>query len=433
LRQPVSEKISHDLDEFAVDVREFLSGNATPRPTLAAAAQWGQGEDRISYFGEDPADVADARVADARDWQRRRYQAGFGWITGPPEYGGRGLPALADLLYDTIEAEYDVPDTAVLSLIGLGMVGPTILAHGQQGARERYLPAMYRGELIACQLFSEPGAGSDLASLSTKAVRDGDHWVVTGQKVWTSGAQYSEIGMVLCRTSPDKPKHKGITAFVVDMSAPGVEIRPLRQMSGGAEFNEVFLDGVRVPDADRLGEVDDGWRVAMTTLMHERASVGGEGAGPSAARAVTPQFLAAMLKACRSDDGGARRKLGELSADLLATEYLTRQTIHRMLEGAQPGPEASVLKLMFGQNLTRGAHFAAELAGPLLTVDTGTWGTFSWNELLLSTPALRILGGTEEIMKNILAERVLGLPKEPNTDSRVPFRELRSSGTGGGA
>jgi alkylation response protein AidB-like acyl-CoA dehydrogenase len=421
-------EVRPDLDAFAAEVREFLEANASRQGSQHAAPEWGRGEDRISYFGEEPPEVSDANVAVARQWQRRRYEAGLGWITGPAEFGGRELPAIADLLYDTIESEYDVPDTGVLSLIGLGMIGPTILMHGQPTAKERYLRAMYRGEVIGCQLFSEPGSGSDLASLATKAIRDGDEWVITGQKVWTSVAQHCEIGMALCRTSPDKPKHKGITAFIVDMSAPGVDVRPLRQMSGGAEFNEVFLDDVRVPDADRLGGVDDGWSVALTTLMHERASVGGEGGG-SAAHAVSPPFLAAMLEASgHQNDGAARRRLGELAADLLATEYLNRQAVHQLLGGTQPGPEASVSKLMFAQNFTRVAHFAAELAGPQLIADTGAWGTFAWNELLLSTPALRILGGTEEIMKNILAERVLGLPKEPGIDTTTPFRELRRSG-----
>jgi acyl-CoA dehydrogenase len=248
--------------------------------------------------------------------------------------------------------------------------------------------------------------------------------VLNGQKVWTSIAQHADIGMALCRTSPGKPKHKGITAFIVDMTAPGVEARPLRQMTGGADFNEVFLTDVRVPDDHRLGPVDEGWRVALTTLMNERATVGGEGAGP-AGRVLSLPFLSALLGANgKLADGAARRQLAALHADMTATEYLNRQMARRMRAGQQPGPEASVSKLMYGQNLTKGTHLAAEVVGPKLTADTGQWGAFSWNELLLSTPALRILGGTEEIMKNILAERVLGLPKEPGIDAMTPFREL---------
>ncbi|MCW2947238.1 MAG: putative acyl-CoA dehydrogenase [Actinoallomurus sp.] len=420
--------MSGEMDVFVAEVRRFLDANVTRQATSGTELEWGTGPDQIAYFSTDPPDVDAAKVAEARSWQRRRHEAGFGWITGPPEYGGRGLSTVHDLVYDGIEAEYEVPDTGVLSVIGLGMIGPTILAHAQGHIKDRYLPAMYSGEVIACQLFSEPGAGSDLASLATRAVRDGDGWVITGQKVWTSIAQHAHIGMALCRTDPDQPKHKGITAFLIDMSAPGVEVRPLRQMSGGADFNEVFLTDVRVPDDHRLGEVDDGWRVALTTLMNERATVGGEGAGP-AARAVSLPFLTALLKANgRLEDAASRRRLAELVADLTATEYLNHQALRRMQAGRQPGPEASVSKLMYAQNLTRGAHFAAEIVGPRLIADTGEWGAYSWNELLLSTPALRILGGTEEIMKNILAERVLGLPKEPGIDTRSPFRELKRSG-----
>jgi alkylation response protein AidB-like acyl-CoA dehydrogenase len=416
------------MDAFIAEATEFLDATATRSAVPADDVEWGQGEDRITYFGDDPPDVSAEKVAAARAWQRTRYEHGFGWITGPARYGGRDLSSLHDLVYDGIEAGYDVPDTGVLSLIGLGMIGPTILQHGQEAVKNRYLAAMYRGDVIACQLFSEPAAGSDLASLVTRAARDGYGWVLTGQKVWTSVAQHAHVGMALCRTDPDQAKHRGITAFLVDMSAPGVDVRPLRQMSGGSEFNEVFLDDVRVPDDHRLGEVNGGWRVALTTLMNERASVGGEGAGP-AARAVSLSFLAAMLTANgRLHDAALRRKLAELHADLTAADYLNRQAVRRFQAGSQPGPEASVSKLLYAQNLTRGAHLAAEIAGPRLIADTGAWGAFSWNELLLSTPALRILGGTEEIMKNILAERVLGLPKEPGIDATSPFRDLPRSG-----
>ena len=418
-----------DLDAFSAEVRAFLDANAARRPSTVTI-EWGTGEDRIAYFSTDPPDVDKAKVDAARAWQRRRYEAGFGWISGPAEYGGRELSTLHDLVYDGIEAEYDVPDTGVLAVIGLGMIGPTILAHAEPEVKARYLPAMYSGDVIACQLFSEPGAGSDLASLSTRAVRDGDEWVLTGQKVWTSIAQHAQIGMALCRTNPDAPKHRGITAFLVDMTAPGVEVRPLRQMTGGADFNEVFLTDVRVPDDHRLGPVDAGWRTALTTLMNERATVGGEGVGP-AGRAVSLPFLTALLdQNGRRDDPATRRELARLYADQAATDALNRQAIRKVRSGEQPGPEASVSKLLYAQNLTRGAHFAAEVLGPKLIADTGAWGAYSWTELLLSTPALRILGGTEEIMKNILAERVLGLPKEPGIDSTSPFRELRRSGGG---
>ncbi|MFF5324644.1 MULTISPECIES: acyl-CoA dehydrogenase family protein [Janibacter] len=423
------EVLPDDMSAFTAEVRAFLDG-ASSRRTDQDDVAWGVGDDRITYFGDESPDESARHVAAARAWQRTRYDAGFGWITGPEEFGGRGLSAVHDLVYDSIEAEYDVPDTGVLSLIGLGMIGPTILAHGTGAAKAALLPAMYAGDVIACQLFSEPSAGSDLANVSTRAVRDGEDWVINGQKVWTSVAQHAQVGLALCRTNPDQPKHKGITALLVDMDSPGVDVRPLRQMSGGAEFNEVFLTDVRVPDSRRLGEVDGGWRVALTTLMNERASVGSEGAGP-AARAISLPFLTALLREHgHLEDSASRRRLAELMADQLATSYLNRQALDHLIAGGQPGPEASVSKLMYSQNITQATHFAAEVVGPKLLADTGEWGTFSWNELLLSTPALRILGGTEDIMKNILGERVLGLPKEPSTDATTSYRELRTSGSG---
>jgi acyl-CoA dehydrogenase len=406
-----------DVQEFARQAREFLDAHAAPAER--AQFRWGDGDDRVAFFSADPPEVEERKLTAARDWQRTRYSSGFGWISGPPQYGGRGLTPAHELVYDSLESEYDVPDTGVLSVIGLGMIGPTILAYGQQHIKNRYLPAMYRGDVIACQLFSEPDAGSDLAGVRTRAVPVtagagvGREWILDGQKVWTSVAQHSQIGMALCRTDPDAPKHKGITAFLVDMNAPGVDVRPLRQMTGGSDFNEVFLSGVRVPDDHRLGEVNGGWRVALTTLMNERATVGGEGGGP-VAEALSPERLSALMRATWTwDDRALRRDLSELLADMLATGYLNARASRRMQAGVAPGPEMSVAKLMYAQNLTRAALFVSRVLGPRIIADTGEWGTYAWAELLLATPALRILGGTEEIMKNILAERVLGLPKEP--------------------
>lgn len=404
--------MEQDPQGFADEARRFLDAHAAKAPDRTAFT-WGEGDDSMAYFSSLPPDEDRESVRRARAWQRIRHENGFGWITGPPEYGGRGLTPVHDLLYDAVESEYRVPDTGVLGVVGLGMIGPTILAHAQPHIKERWLPAMYRGDAIACQLFSEPGAGSDLASVATRAVREGEDWVLNGQKVWTSVAQHSQIGLALTRTNPDAPKHRGITAFLVPMDAPGVEVRPLRQMTGGADFNEVFLTDVRVPDDHRLGEVDGGWTVALTTLMNERATVGSEGAGPVAA-ALSPERLSALMRATWTwDDRALRGRLAELLVDTLATEHLNARALRKLRDGVTPGPEMSVSKLMYGQNLTRAAHFVADVLGPRIIADTGRWGTYAWSELLLATPALRILGGTEEIMKNILAERVLGLPREP--------------------
>lgn len=402
--------VAPDLAAFADEARAFLEAHA-PRRDSSRGFEWGQGSDYVGFFGDPDADEA-ADIAAARSWQRVRHENGFGWITGPKAYGGRELSSLHDFVYDLVETEYDVPDTGTLSVIGLGMVGPTILTHGTDYLRDTYLPAMYRGDSIACQLFSEPAAGSDLAAVTTRAVRDGDEWVINGQKVWTSVAHHAQIGELLCRTDPDAPKHRGITAFMLDMSLPGITVRPLRQMTGGAEFNEVFLDNVRIPDSHRLGEVNGGWKVALTTLMNERGTVAADSGG-AAADAIQPHRLYALMEHLgRADDPVARQDLAALATDVLAAGALTSRATRRMQAGRAPGPEGSIAKLCFAANLSRGAHFATDLLGDLATSDSGEWGTFNWNQLLLATPALRILGGTEEIMKNIIAERVLGLPKE---------------------
>jgi acyl-CoA dehydrogenase len=258
--------------DFRAEAEAFLAAKAQRR--VEETFVWGQGSDNVSILEEKTPEQEAAELAAAKAWKAAEFDAGFGWITGPEEYGGRALPASYERAYREVLARYSVPPQGPFG-IGLGMVAPTILAHAIPEVKERYLRSLHRGDLIACQLFSEPVAGSDLAGIQTKAERDGDEWVVSGQKVWTSGAHYSDIGEIITRTSPDKPKHKGLTMFVVDMSAAGVEVRPLRQMTGGASFNEVFFDEVRIPDSHRLGDVDGGWSVALTTLMNERASIGG--------------------------------------------------------------------------------------------------------------------------------------------------------------
>jgi acyl-CoA dehydrogenase len=398
-------------DAFQESARRFLSATASPRAD--GPRQWGHGSDQVRYFAGGTPDEERAAVTAARQWQRTRYEHGWGWITGPARYGGLDLPARYLRLYADVEADYDVPDTNQLSVVGLGMIGPTILEYGQDGLREKLLPAMYRGDVVACQLFSEPAAGSDLAGVQTRAVRDGDRWVLNGQKVWTSAAQHSDVGQVLCRSNTDAPKHRGLTMFMVDMSAPGVDVRPLRQMTGGSEFNEVFLTDVAVPDDHRLGDVDAGWMVALTTLTKERDVVAGSDSA-EVARALTPQYLSALMRATWTwDDRALRRDLSTLIAEAMAVDSLNRSAA-RKIEGGQPaGPERSVAKLVHSRNLTRSAHFVSDVLGPRIIADNGQWGTYAWADLLLASPATRILGGTEEIMKNILAEQVLGLPKEP--------------------
>jgi acyl-CoA dehydrogenase len=410
------------LDEFSAAATAFLDANATPKD-VERKFVWGEGSDNVAMFEERTREEEDAVIAAARAFRRARFDAGFGWITGPPEYGGRGLDKRYQQAYDAVESRYDVPNQGPY-LIGLGMIAPTILAHGSDTAKQRYLHALWRGDIIACQLFSEPAAGSDLASLQTRAERDGDEWVVSGQKVWTSGAQYSDIGEIIARTDSGQPKHKGLTGFIVDMRAPGVEVRPLRQMTGGASFNEVFFNEVRVTDDHRLGDVNAGWTVALTTLMNERAAIGAGGmAGGSGA---TMTRLVEMVRYFGlAGDPLVRQALAALISRARVAGYTNQRALAKLSIGELPGPELSIAKLAATQILQGIGDFVTHVLGPKLVADSGEWGTYAWSQLVLGTPGMRVAGGTDEVMRNIIGERVLGLPKDPGIDSKTPFRDLK--------
>ncbi|HET9441853.1 MAG TPA: acyl-CoA dehydrogenase family protein [Acidimicrobiales bacterium] len=397
-------------EEFRTEARSFLEARVKRRE--AAAAGWGEGSDRVGLFPDKTLEEDLAEVAAAKAWRRELFDAGFGWITGPERYGGRALTADHQRAWYTVEAEFDTPSQAPLG-IGLGMVAPTVLAHGTEGARQRYLRALWRGDIVGCQLFSEPGAGSDLASLQTRAVRDGDEWVVTGQKVWTSGAHFSDIGEIICRTDPDQPKHRGLTGFVVDMAARGVDVRPLRQMTGGASFNEVFFDEVRIPDDDRLGGVNEGWNVALTTLMNERAAIGAGGGGLGGRFWQLQRVVDLLRFLGRDGDPLLRQQLADVWIHFAVAGYVNARAADKARHGQLPGPEMSVAKLALTANMTKLADLVSAALGPRLTADTGEWGTYAWAEYVLGTPGMRVAGGTDEVMKNIIGERVLGLPKEP--------------------
>jgi alkylation response protein AidB-like acyl-CoA dehydrogenase len=247
-------------------------------------------------------------------------------------------------------------------------------------------------------------------------VRDGDEWVLSGQKVWTSGAQYSDIGEIITRTSPDKPKHKGLTMFVVDMHAPGVEVRPLRQMTGGATFNEVFFEDVRVHDSHRLGDVDEGWSVALTTLMNERAAIGGGGGGGGIGSTSMTRFIEMARHLGLADDPLVRQRLADAYVHTSVARYTNLRAMTKIRAGQLPGPEMSIAKLTMTQNMQRLADTVSEILGPRLVADSGEWGTFAFAEFVLGVPGARVAGGTDEIMRNIVGERVLGLPKEPKSN-----------------
>jgi acyl-CoA dehydrogenase len=410
------------VEQFEQQARDFLEAASTRKDTEKKFV-WGEGSDKVAMFEEKNKEDERIDVARACEWRQKKFDAGFGWVQGPTEYGGAGLTAAHERAYLRLESQYEVPNQGAFT-IGLGMVAPTILAHGSPVARDLYLKKMYRADIIGCQLFSEPGAGSDLASLQTKAERDGEEWIITGQKVWTTGAQFSDLGEVIARTDPDLPKHKGLTGFIVDMHAPGVEVRPLRQMTGGASFNEVFFNEVRIRDDHRLGDVNNGWNVALTTLMNERAAIGAGGGGGGGINMY--QRVIEMVRHYGLDsDPLVRNQLADLLIHSKVAGYNNQRAMDKIKSGQLPGPEMSIAKLAGTLNSQRLCDFVANILGPKLIADSGEWGTYAWSQLILGAPGGRIAGGSDEVMRNIVGERVLGLPKDLGIDSVSPFKDLK--------
>jgi len=406
------------LHEFVDGAREWLAANVPLRPERVER-RWGEGSDSVAVFHNMTFEEEKALVDGAREWQQRKADAGFHSIDWAPEHGGAGLPSSYARAFAREEARYLVPPSHEAMGITLDLIGPTIRAWGTPAQLERFLGPLRRTDEMWCQLFSEPGAGSDLARLATRAVRDGDEWVLDGQKVWTSGARHADYGYIICRTDPDVPKHVGLTAFLVPMHAPGVEVRPLRQMSGGASFNEVFFDGVRISDDLRLGGVGDGWRVALTTLGFERgAASGGGGTG----RWSQVLMLARHLE--RTDDPVVRQRLAALSTRLTVSSWNNQRVTAGLRAGQTPGPEGSIGKLAYTEGLRATGDVVGLLLGPLVTADTGEWGTYAWSEVITGTPGYRIAGGSDEVQRNIIGERVLGLPHEPRVDRDAAFADL---------
>ncbi|MGZ4729678.1 MAG: acyl-CoA dehydrogenase family protein [Acidimicrobiales bacterium] len=367
----------------------------------------------------------------AREFLGAQFDLGLAWVHFPEGNGGLGLsPGLQRVVAERLGKE-NAPLSAPRNPIGHGMGAPTVLTHGSDDQRARYLRPLFTGEEIWCQMFSEPGAGSDVASLSTTALRDGDEWIINGQKVWTSLAHVARWGMIVARTNPDLPKHKGMTYFVVDMHAPGVDVRPLRQMTGQAEFNEVFLTDVRIPDAERLGDVGEGWRVALTTLMNERVSIGG--AIPAREGGLIREALRVWRAGDRSSDA-TRDALTKLwiEAEVLR---LTNIRASQMRSVGTPGPEGSVSKILAAEHNKAVTSFVVDLLGAdgmlYTSYDMDRPGaSMEWDceqKAFLRMRANSIEGGTTEVMKNILGERVLGLPGDVRVDKEPPWKDVPRS------
>ncbi len=392
------------------------------------------GADQVQQAVEELLATHDPKTTDRRSFLEARFDAGLAWVHYPPGAGGLGLDAQ---LQRGVEAALHAagaprPDMG-RNIIGLGMAAPTLATHGTPEQHRDFLRPLYAGE-IWCQLFSEPGSGSDLAGLATRAVRDGDEWVVNGQKVWTTLAHAARWGLLVARTDPDVPKHRGLTYFICDMQAEGVEVRPLRQLTGEAEFNEVYLTDVRLPDHLRLGDVGDGWRVSMTTLMHERVAVG---AGSQPTRGSGAIANAVRLYAEHATTDPIRRDglmRVWVEAEVLR---LTQLRASEMRKRGTPGPEGSVSKLAWAELNQRITNFCVNLMGPegalfpsgyeMRRPEEVSLTAGDPRHLFLRTRANSIEGGTSEVLRNILAERVLGLPGDPRVDKDLPWRDVPRS------
>jgi acyl-CoA dehydrogenase len=398
---------------FRKKARAWLEKNAQPRGPDDATDELSERED------------ADA-IARAKAWQARKFDEGWACLTWPKEYGGQGLSRVENVVWNQEEARFKTPPN--IYGIGHGMLGPTIMAHGTPEQKDRYVREMARGQVIWCQLFSEPAAGSDLAGLRTSAVRDGDGWVLNGQKIWSTGAHYSDWGMIVTRSDPDAAKHAGLTYFIVDMHAKGIEVRPIKQINGGSGFNEVFFNDVRVPDANRLGAAGDGWRVALTTLMNERVAIGAGGGAGRFRELFTLARQARRNGRPAIEDAGVRQKLADFYIRAKGLQYTGYRTLTALSQGQTPGPEGSIGKAVGAPLSQQMAAFALELQGAMGAVHEESVAPQEglWQDAYLGSPGIRIAGGTDEILRNIIAERVLRLPPEIRVDKDRPFREIPS-------
>ena len=357
----------------------------------------------------------------AKDWQKKKYDAGWAMLHWPREYGGIAASAIERIIWSEEESKFDVPRG--IFEIGLGMCGPVMMEYASEEQKARYLPPMAEGKEIWCQLFSEPSAGSDVAGLRSKAVQDGDNWIINGQKVWTSGAHFCDYGILVVRHDPSLAKHKGMTFFFVDMKSKGIDVKPIKQITGGSSFNEVYFNDVVIPDSQRLGEIGDGWKVAITTLMNERLAVGDANGAD-----VEEAFRWAKVQ----DDSGellitnksVRSSIADWYCEANGLKNTKLRTMSALSKGETPGPEASITKIVSANKLQDIGNFgmdSLDMSGMLKTENAEIQ---SFQNAWLGAPGLRIAGGTDEILKNIIAERVLGLPQDARADKGIPYKDI---------
>ena len=409
--------------EFRAKVRKFLDDNCDKRSNNSITVQGGSpGAPETVKGGESAAEES---LNKAKEFQRKKSEAGFAAILWPKEFGGYEGSPIEQVIYQQEELNYFVHSGYFE--IGIGMLGPTMMVWGKDEHKKRYLPKMITGEEIWCQLFSEPSAGSDLGGIKMKAEKDGNEWVLNGQKVWTSGAHFSDYGMIIARSDPTALKHKGLTYFFIDMKSPGIEVRPIKQISGTSNFNEVFFNDVRVPDSQCLGGEGEGWKVALTTLMNERLAVGDPpGLDFDQIFEATKQFEVEDGLAIKNSE--VRQKMADWYVQSRGLQYTKYRSMTALSKGQTPGPELSISKLVTASKMQEVSSYALDLLEMSGTIHNEK------NPILKNlfqggyffAPALRIAGGTDEVMRNIIAERVLGLPQDERPDKKVPFNEIPS-------
>jgi alkylation response protein AidB-like acyl-CoA dehydrogenase len=409
------------VEQFTLRARTWLEANATYRQGGDSDKElvWGEGEFDVAVFHNLSHEAERTLLDELSAWQQLKATEGFHAITWPPEFGGLGLSNTHARAFSKLENLFDVPSRHETFSVTTGLIAPTVRQFGTPAQQQRHVASFLAAKEMCCQLFSEPGAGSDLASLSCRAVRDGDEWVITGQKVWSSGAQFSQWGELIARSDVEVAKHKGMTAFIIPMDLPGILIRPIKQMSGGTSFNEVFFDSVRVSDTMRLGEAGEGWKVAMTTLGYERDH-SGSGGGSSRPGGSWRQLLATANAMGVSQQPAIRSALIDVYVHMRVEGMVNRRAADVRKSGATPGPEGSLGKLLWTEGMTRMSGVVSKILGPALIADTGEWGTYAWGEHVLGAPGYRIAGGSDEVQRNIIGERVLGLPSEPKAAEPRP-------------
>jgi alkylation response protein AidB-like acyl-CoA dehydrogenase len=408
-----------DMRAWRAEAREWLASVLPRRPERP------EGPADYAVF-QNITEEAERELLDKiRAYRQQRYDAGYGAIALSEELGGAGLSPRYVVAFTEEEQAFEAPPSTELISVTTGLVGPTIATFGTPEQRAKYARAFLRSDLLCCQLFSEPGAGSDLAAVATSAVRNDDGWLLDGQKVWSSGARFADYGLLLARTDPDVAKQAGLTMFLIPMDASGVEIRPIRQMSGAASFNEVFLSAVQVGDDMRVGPAGDGWKVANATLGFERTA---SGQAQRRKGGTFEDLLRLAIRLGKSGDPVVRQQLADVYVRTQLRAATTERVARAAAAGASPGPAASIGKLVASANLMRIGEVATALLGSRIAADTGEPDGFAWTEHVLGAPGYRLAGGTDEIQRNIIGERVLGLPREPRVDKGVPYSKLPRSG-----